>query len=80
MGEAHEPCSCEHLRKWQGEINEIRPDKCKSQSLYQDLLHFFVISYEMVVCSLDFIIVCLERQTPEREVGGLKPTSAVMCP
>lgn len=27
MGEAHEPCSCEQLRNWLGEINEIKPEK-----------------------------------------------------
>ncbi|WAR10894.1 AKIB1-like protein [Mya arenaria] len=26
-GEAHEPCSCDNLQKWHGEISEIKPEK-----------------------------------------------------
>ena len=41
LGEAHEPASCEHWKKWHAKIAEVRPEECKCPSRQTMLNDYF---------------------------------------
>ena len=50
----------------------------KSEPLDFKILSLLILTYEKNQGKCSGSVV--ERRTPEREVGGSKPTSAVLCP